>query len=141
MFVFAGKITNLYEIPPNDYKQLLHENITKSYKKSRKCLENAINMKAKHITENIKLDDQIESLAQTPAFITLKDHKKNFRTSHPCHLIIPSKSELGKNSKVILENVTKNLVKSLKVNQWRNMDSIINWLNTIENKCQCFLNS
>ena len=117
-----------------------HLMITNNYY-MKTCLENAINMKAKHITENITLDDHTESLAQTPAFITLKDHKQNFRTSHPCHLINPSKSELGKVSKVILENVTKNLVKSLKVNQWRNMDSVINWFNTIENKCQCFLNS
>ena len=126
MFVFADKTTNLYEIPPNDYKCLLHENITKTYKKSTKRLENAINMEAKHIAENIKLDDRIESLAHTPAFITLKDHKENFRISHPCRLINPSKSELGKVSKVILENMNKNLVKSLKVNQWRNTDSAIN---------------
>ena len=138
VFVFAGKTANLYEIPPNDYKQLLHENIAKTYKKSTKRRENAINMEAKHIAKNIKLDDCIESLAQTPAFVTLKDHKGNLRTSHPCWLINPSKSELGRVSKVILENENKNLVKSLNVNQWRNTDSVINWLNTIENKSQCF---
>ena len=32
-FVFADKATNLYKIPHNDYKQLLHETITKTYKK------------------------------------------------------------------------------------------------------------
>ena len=48
MFVFVEKTTKLYELPPNDYKQLLHENITKVYKKSTKRLENAINMEAKH---------------------------------------------------------------------------------------------
>ena len=127
VFVFADKATNLYEIPPNDYKRLLHKNTTKTYKKSTKRLENAINMEAKHIAENIKLDDRIESLAQTPATITLKDRKENFRTSHPCRLINSSKSELGKVSKVILENMNRNLVRSLKVNQWRNMDSVINW--------------
>ena len=134
-FVFADKITNLYEIPPNDHKRLLHENITKTYKKSTKRLENGINMEAKHIAENIKLDDRIESLAHTQAFITLKDHKENFRTSHPCRLINPSKSEQGKVSIVIYVN--KNLVNSLKVNQWRNTDSVINWFNAIENKSQC----
>ena len=95
-------------------------------------------MEAKHIAENIKLDDRIESLAHTPAFITLKGHKENFRMSHPCRLINPSKSELGNVSKVILENVNKKLVKYLKVNQWRNTDSVINWFNAMENKSQCF---
>ena len=44
--------------------------------------------------------------------ISLKDHKNNFRTSHPCCLIDQLKCKLGKISKVILENVNKNLVKS-----------------------------
>ena len=37
-----------------------------------------------------------------------------------------------------MENVNKNLVKSLKVNQWRNLDSVINWFNAIDNKSLCF---
>ena len=37
-----------------------------------------------------------------------------------------------------MENVHKNLVKSLKVNQWRNLDSVINWFNAIDNKSLCF---
>ena len=98
--MFVDKTTNLYEIPPNDYKQLLHRNISKTYKQSTKRMENAINMEAKNTAKNIKLDDRIESLAQTTAFITLKNHKENFRTSHPCRLINPSKSELGKVIKV-----------------------------------------
>ena len=42
--MFADKTTDLYEIPPNDYKRLLHGNITKIYKKSTEGLENDINM-------------------------------------------------------------------------------------------------
>ena len=78
-----------------------------------------------------------KSLAQTPKFITAKDHKENFRTSHPCRLINPLKSALEVR-KVILENVNKNLVKSLDVNQRRNTDSVINWFSATENKSQCF---
>ena len=74
-------------------------------------------MEAKPIAKNMKLDDQIKSLAKTPAFITLKDHKENFRSSYACRLINPSKSQLGKVSKAILEKVNTNLVVSLKVNQ------------------------
>ena len=127
MFVPVDKTTNLYEMPPNDYKKLLYENITKTYKKLTYRLEHAINMEAKHIAKNIKLGDRIESLAKTPAFITLKDHKENFRSIHPCRLINPSKSELGKVSKSILEKVNTNLVNSLKVNQWKDTDNVINW--------------
>ena len=42
-YVFADKATNIYNLPPQDYKKLLHENITKSYKKSPICLEKSIN--------------------------------------------------------------------------------------------------
>ena len=83
VFVSTDKTTNLYEMPPNDYKKLLYENITKTYKKSTNRLGHAINMEAKHIAKNIKLDDRIETLAKATAFINLKDHKENFRSSHP----------------------------------------------------------
>ena len=131
VFVFAGKTTILYEKPAKDYKQLLHKKHhkirQKVYKMSRKCYKD----KGKTCCKNMKLDDPIESLAQTSAFITLKDHKENFRTSNKCCLIDPSKSELGKVIKVILENLNTKLEKSLNVNQWRNMDNVIKWFNTI----------
>ena len=99
----------------NKFVRNYHMKISPKHKKSTNRLEHAINMEAKHIAKNIKLEDLIKSLAKAPAFITLK-HKENFRSSHPCCLINPSKSKLGKVSKVILEKVTTNLVDSLKVN-------------------------
>ena len=74
VFFSADKTTNLYEMLSNDYKKILSESITKMCKKSKNRLEHAINMETKHITKDIKLDDRIEHLAKTPAFITLKDH-------------------------------------------------------------------
>ena len=32
VYTFADKTTNIYKLPPEDYKKLLHENITKSSK-------------------------------------------------------------------------------------------------------------
>ena len=134
-FVSADKTTNLYETPPNDFKKLLCEKITnKTYKKSANRLEHAINMEAKHIAKNIKLDDRIKNLAKTSAFITSKDHKENFRFSHPCRLINPWKSELGKVSTALLENVNTNLVDSLKINQWKDTYDVVNWFNAIKDK-------
>ena len=84
-----------------------------------------------------KLDDRIEYVAKAPAYITLKGHKDNFRSAHPCRLINPCKSEIGKISKSILENINRNLVKLLQVNQWRNSESVIKWFHSIENQSQC----
>ena len=101
-------------------------------------MEKSINLEAKEIAAGVKLDDRIEYIAKAPLYITLlKDHKDNFRSPHPCRLINPSKSEIGEISKSILENINRNLVKFLQVNQWRNSESVIKWCYSIENKSQC----
>ena len=117
LFMFADKTTNMYEVSATEYKKLLHDNITKKYRKSTPRLEKAINMEAKCIAKKINLDDRIDSLAENPAFITLKDHKPNFKSRLACRLINPSKSELDKVSKVLLKNINKQLVELLNVNQ------------------------
>ena len=95
-------------------------------------------MEPKEIAAGVKLDDRIEYMPKAPLYITLlKDHKDNFRSAHPCRLINQSKSEIGEISKSILENVNRNLIKFLQVNQWRNSESVIKWFYSIENKSQC----
>ena len=116
-YAFAVKTTNIYKLLPQDYNKLLHKNITKSYKKSPTRLEKSINLEAKEITAGVKLDDRIEYMAKAPAYIILIDHKDNSRSAHPCPLINPCESEIGKISKYILENINKNLLKLLQVNQ------------------------
>ena len=64
-------------------------------------------MEAKHIAEQLKLDDRIEQAAKQKAFNTLKDHKPNFPNNIKCILINSSKSNLGKISKQILQKITK----------------------------------
>ena len=73
MFVFADKTNNVY-----DREKLILENITKTYQKAPKKIEKAINLEAKSITKSLKLADRIDHVANTEAFITLKDHKENF---------------------------------------------------------------
>ena len=72
-----------------------------------------------------------------PSLITLKDHKENFQASLPCCLINPSKSELGKESKVKLEKINQTLIKNLDVNQWKNSISVTEWFKGIDNKKDC----
>ena len=78
VFIFADKTSNLDKSSPEEYKNLLFNNIAKSYRKSTNRLEKAINMEAKHISKKLKLDNRIECLAKNTAFISLKDHKPNF---------------------------------------------------------------
>ena len=74
LLVFADKTTNLYEMLPDQYKTLLNNNITKMYHK--------VDSNAKlNIDKELNLEDKIECYTKRPAFITLKDHKENFKSS------------------------------------------------------------
>ena len=100
-------------------------------------MEQAINLEAKQIAKGTKIDDKIECIAKNSAFIVLKDHKTNLRTSTPCWSLNPCTSELGKISKMILEKANKYLGDLLSLNQRKNSDMDINWFRSIENKLQC----
>ena len=104
------------------------ENITKSYKTGEDVVADNINHELKDISHNLGIGDRIDTMAKTPAFINLKDHNPK------CRLINPSKSELGKVSKTILDNINNRLREVLHVNQWKNSSSVIDWFNSIDNK-------
>ena len=78
VLIFADKTNNIYKTTPEQYKKLLKDNVTNTYKKFSDILEKSINVEAKHIAKKLELSDRIEHLARNPAFITLKDHKENF---------------------------------------------------------------
>ena len=137
VFLFADKTTNLYEISPAEHKKLLKENITKTYKKAPEKLEAAINSEAKQIATKLEMADRIERLAKNESFITVKDHKEDFRTSPSCRLINPCKPELGKVSKSIIETINKILCDTLQYNQWKNTDDVIKWFKNINDKSSC----
>ena len=71
------------------------------------------------------------------AFITLKDHKEDFSTHPKCRLIDPAKSELGKVSKKIIENINASIKTKTGANQWKNTDDVLKWFNDISDKPKC----
>ena len=119
------------------HEKLLKENITAVYKKAPTKLEKSINLEAKSITKKLKLADRIEYLPQSSAYITLKDHKENFISNPSCRLTNPSKSELGKISKIIIEQINKKLLDVLEYQQWKNTATVIEWFKRMSNKVQC----
>ena len=81
------------------HQKLLHDKVTKSYQKAPPKLEASINLEAKGISAKLKISDRVERIARTPALVTLKEHKDNFRSYPTCRLINTSKNELGNVSK------------------------------------------
>ena len=83
------------------------------------------------------IDEKVECLAKPYAFITLKDPKENFTSNPKCRLINPAKSELGKVSTVLLNNINRKVRDSSKVDQWHITDEVIEWFENIEYKKSC----
>ena len=81
---------------------------------------------------------EYKKIAPKQAFITIKDHKENFKNNTKCRLINPMKSEIGKISQK--KDITRTLRNKLNLNQWINTNDVLKWFNDLENKSrQSFL--
>ena len=61
---------------PEQYKT---NNVTKTYRKAERSTQLNIDRKAKTISKILQLEKRMERYAERPAFISLKDHKENFK--------------------------------------------------------------
>ena len=130
----ADKTTNFYKMDPKDYNQLLDKNIQKEYKKEQISVVNKVHSTHKNIANNLEIQERIFRTVEREAFITLKDHKSNFSNNPSCRLLNPTKPELGKVSKKLLEKIISAVRQKSGLNQWKNTDSVLNWFKMIENK-------
>ena len=82
-------------------------------------------MKANTIAKKFSIDDKMEIMAQQQCFVTVKDHKEDFRSNPKFRLLNPTKSQLGKLSKHILQKINNEVRSNLTVNQWQNSSEVI----------------
>ena len=69
--------------------------------------------------------------------MTLKDRKDNIYNKPSCRLLDLTKSNFGKISKKIKEQINQEMVKKIDVSKWRNPSNLINCFNNIGNKKDC----
>ena len=119
MFILADKTQK------EDHEKILYENVTKTYKKANPSLPKKINIEAKEIAKEFNLDEKLNIMA---------NHKPDFRTNPKYRLLNPTKRELGKLSKHILQTTNTELRNKIKVNQWQNSSEVIEWFKNIPNK-------
>ena len=112
----------------------LRENITKTYIKPTKKRLNTANKQAKKIAGKLNIDDKIEKMLEAEAYITIKDHKKGFPNDPLFRLIHPSKSDIGRISKNILDKINPRVIQETKVNQWKNTNAVIAWFKSLPDK-------
>ena len=105
VLVKADKSRNIYQLDKDGYKKYLRENITRAYKKSTKNRLYAVNKQANKIVEELNIDDRIEKIQESEAYITVQDYKKGFPNNPPFRIINQSKSDIGRISKNILDKI------------------------------------
>ena len=113
----ADKTSNMDRLNKSDYQNLLRNAITATYKKANKNIGTKTNKEGIKFAKQADILDKIAINGTGNFFITLKDHKENF-TNHPTtRLINPSKNEIGRISKHILDQINTELVSKLSVNE------------------------
>ena len=82
----------------------------------------------------IILSSRVKQYNQKQSFITLKDHKENFKNNFKCILGNPAKCEIVIVSKEYIDSIKKSIREKTNENQWRNTDAVVTWFQNIENK-------
>ena len=137
LYVKADKSSNYYRMDKNKYEQFCDQNIQKTYKKSNENEAQKIVQLEKKIACNLDIEDRMDTPSRKEAYITLKDHKPNFRNNPTFRLINPNKGELGRVSKQILQRINVEVREKTALCQWRSTGDVINWFNNIQNKEKC----
>ena len=90
------------------------------------------NQEAAELAAELEIDDRVETFQKKSAFINFKDTKSDFSTAAtaaevPVRLITPSKSQMGKVSKVKLQALNAQVRRVTNYNQWRQTRDATKW--------------
>ena len=85
---------NFYELEKSQYEKLLRENVTKMYKRAEGKTRLEIDQELMHIAAELNIGDRIEKTSARQAFITLKDHKNDFKDNPKCRIQQKTTSDL-----------------------------------------------
>ena len=127
-------MSNMYRLSKEKYSNLFQDAITSKYKKADKHTVTDINKEGITHAREANIIGRIEINGTGNSLITLKDHKENFLNRPIIRLLNPAKNEIGRISKNILQNINTTLPEKIKVNEWKNTESYINWFKNISNK-------
>jgi hypothetical protein len=106
----------------------VNDNVTKTYKVVDNDILEDINCDLRDLANYLSIGNRIETMATKEAFVTIKDHKDNFEVNPTYRLINPAKtSDLGKISKIILDDINSQIRNNIGVQQWKNSLSVIDW--------------
>ena len=134
IWVKSDKSKNIYKIKPSNYQEILKSKITNNYKIDYINTIEQINKDTSNFASRLQIEDRLGKFKKKDAYILIKDHKPNFENKLPTRLINPSKTELGRISKFIIQNIVNSVKKANHCNLWENSYETIEWFRRIKNK-------
>ena len=87
ILTFADKTSNLYILKKEQYQKMLNNSITTTYKKANDNIHNKINTDEKKLMKDKNILNRMLTNGKNECFITLKDHKPNFKNNPKARLI------------------------------------------------------
>ena len=87
ILTFADKTSNLYILKKEQYQKMLNNSITTTYKKANDNIHNKINTDEKKLMKDKNILNRMLTNGKNECFITLKDHKPNFKNNPKVRLI------------------------------------------------------
>ena len=82
----------------------------------------------------LELEDRTDKMQESEKYIFVKEHKEDVPHKISGPLINPSKSDIGKIRKHVLDKVNQKLISITEVNQWKNSHSVIEWFKNMRSK-------
>ena len=107
------------------YHEILRNKITDNYKIDDNNTIDQINNNTCKFASKLHIEDRLGKFKKKDAYILFKDHKPNFENKLQSRLINPSKTELGKVSKNIIQSIVSNVRKASYSNLWNNSNDTI----------------
>ena len=133
--IAADKTSNHYKVEAGKHKSLLKRNIESDYKKGPSEIVDNYDRDDKVVAGELGILDRLIYKTQLQeAFYTLKDHKDTFPNRADSRLLNPTKTQIGKVAKQILENAVNVIKNKTKLNLLKNTKSAIDWFKGLENK-------
>ena len=78
LIVQADKTRNHYKMTNEDYSKLVHEAVSKEYKRCDEGVVHKVNQDAYKIAEELQLESRMEEYKKADCYVTVKDHKEDF---------------------------------------------------------------
>ena len=111
---------------------MVHDGVTNTYKIVDRAKLVETNKEVKTVANKLGIADRMAIIREDACFGTLKGHKINFKNNPTIRLINPSKCDIGRVSKPLLDEFNNNTRKATGVKQWKGADEVLEWLKGIK---------